>query len=77
MHLSKAAPTLLVFVPLVCLAQTQFPDSPAGHQSKARFESFNGGDSNAHREFLEKNAPSRLEHLEREMEFRRRTGGFM
>jgi CubicO group peptidase (beta-lactamase class C family) len=76
MRLSKAAPTLLVFVSLVCRAQTQFPDTPAGHQSKAWFESFNRGDTNAHREFLEKNSPSRLEHLEHEMEFRSRTGGF-
>ena len=76
MLLSKVAPTLLVFVSLVGLAQTQFPDTAAGHQSKAWLESFNRGDSNAHREFLEKSAPSRLEHLDREMEFRRRTGGF-
>jgi hypothetical protein len=76
MLLSRVALSLLVFVSLVCLAQTQFPDTPAGHQSKAWLESFNRGDTNAHREFLEKNAPSRLEHLDREMEFRRRTGGF-
>jgi D-alanyl-D-alanine carboxypeptidase len=76
MRLSKVAPALLVFASLVCLAQTEFPDTPAGHQSKAWLESFNRGDTNAHREFLEKNAPSRLAHLDREMEFRRRTGGF-
>ena len=72
----RIAPTLLVFVSLLCLAQSQFPDTAAAHQSKAWLESFNRGDTNAHREFLEKSAPSRLEHLDREMEFRRRTGGF-
>src|SRR5215469_9752791 len=76
MRLAKLAPAVLVCVSLVCLAQTQFPDTPAGHQSKAWLDSFNRGDSNAHREFLEKNSPSRLDHLDREMEFRRRTGGF-
>jgi CubicO group peptidase (beta-lactamase class C family) len=76
MRLSKVAPALLVALSLICIAQTQFPDTPAGHQCAAWLESFNRGDTNAHREFLQKNSPSRLASLDREMEFRRRTGGF-
>jgi CubicO group peptidase (beta-lactamase class C family) len=76
MGLTKFALALFVFSALICTAQTKFPNTPAGHQCAAWLESFNRGDTNAHREFLEKNSPSRLTHLEREMEFRQRTGGF-
>jgi D-alanyl-D-alanine carboxypeptidase len=76
MGLTKFAPALFVFSALICAAQTKFPNTPAGHQCAAWLESFNRGDMNAHREFLQKNSPSRLTHLEREMEFRQRTGGF-
>jgi CubicO group peptidase (beta-lactamase class C family) len=76
MRLAKLAPALLVVSALLCLAQPKFPNTPAGHQCSAWLESFNRGDTNAHREFLQKNSPSRLTHLDREMEFRRRTGGF-
>src|SRR6516162_9346953 len=75
MRLLKAAPALLLFVSLVCFAQTQFPNTPAGHQCAAWLESFNRGDANAHREFLQKNWPSRAQNVERQMEFRQRTGG--
>jgi CubicO group peptidase (beta-lactamase class C family) len=76
MRLSKFAPALLVFASFICIAQTKFPNSPAGHQCAAWLESFNRGDSNAHREFLQKNSPSRLASLDREMALRRITGGF-
>jgi len=76
MRLSKFAPALLVFTSLICFAQTQFPNTPAGHQCAAWLESFNRGDSSAHREFLQKNSPSRLSSLDREMHFRQMTGGF-
>ncbi len=76
MRFNKLALALATLSALLCIAQTNFPKTPAGRQCKAWLESFNRGDTNAHREFLEKNSPSRLTHLDREMEFRRRTGGF-
>lgn len=76
MRLLKAAPALLFFVSLLCVAQTQFPNTPAGHQCAAWLESFNRGDTNSHREFLQKNWPSRAQNVDRQMEFRQRTGGF-
>ena len=66
----------LLFVSFTCVAQTQFPDTPAGHQAAAWLESFNRGDLNAHREFMQKNFPSRAEHVDQEVGFRRMTGGF-
>jgi len=72
----KLAPALLFSLTLVCAAQTQFPDTPAGHQFAAWLESFNRGDINAHREFVEKNFPPQPSRVERQMEFRQRTGGF-
>ena len=76
MRVPKAAPALLVSVSLLCVAQSQFPNTPAGHQCAAWLESFNRGDANAHREFLQKNWPSRAQNVDRQMEFRQRTGGF-
>ena len=67
---------LLLFIAPACLAQTQFPDTPAGNQAKAWLESFNAGDAEKHKEFLRKNAPTRLDRAEREMGFRETTGGF-
>ena len=65
----------LVLVSALCLAQVEFPNTPAGHQCAAWLQSFNRGDRGAHRNFLQNNAPSRLTHLDREMELRRTTGG--
>jgi D-alanyl-D-alanine carboxypeptidase len=67
---------LLLFSSIFCTAQTQPPDTPAGHQCAAWLESFDRGDENAYREFLEKNYPDRAKDLGRDMDFRRRTGGF-
>jgi|SRR5579859_1838341 len=67
---------LVCFVSATCFAQTQFPDTPAGHQAAAWLAVFNRGDKDAFREFLQKNFPSRLERLEGAMEFRQATGGF-
>ena len=75
MRLSKLASALLLSISLVCIAQTKFPNTPAGRQCAAWLESFNRGDINAHREFLEKNFPPQPSRLERQMEFRQRTGG--
>ncbi len=70
-----AAAVLLVIAP-ACYAQTQFPDTPAGNQAKAWLEVFNAGDAEKHKEFLRKNAPSRLDRADREIGFRAMTGGF-
>jgi len=76
MRLPKLASSLLLAISLVCVAQTQFPNTPVGHQFAGWLESFNRGDANLHREFLQKNSPSRISSLDREMSFRQRTGGF-
>jgi len=55
---------------------TQFPDTPAGRQAAAWLEAFNKGDLARYRDFLEKNFPSRVGQLDREMGFRQMTGGF-
>jgi CubicO group peptidase (beta-lactamase class C family) len=76
MRFPKLVFALLVSVSVVCPAQTKFPNTPAGHQFAGWLESFNRGDANLHREFLQKNSPSRISSLDREMSFRQRTGGF-
>jgi D-alanyl-D-alanine carboxypeptidase len=73
---SLLAAAVLLFIAPACLAQTQFPDTPAGNQAKAWLEVFNDGDAEKHKEFLRKNAPSRLERADREMGLREMTGGF-
>ena len=67
---SLIAVAVLLFAAPACFAQTQFPDTPAGKQAKAWLEVFNAGDAEKHKEFLRKNAPSRLERAEREMSLR-------
>jgi D-alanyl-D-alanine carboxypeptidase len=76
MRLSTLAVTSVLISSVVCVGQAQLPDTAAGHQCAAWLESFNRGDANAHREFLQKNYPSALPRLDRQMEFRQRTGGF-
>ena len=67
---------ILLFIAPVCLAQTQFPDTPAGKQAKAWLEVFNAGDAEKHKEFLQKNAPTRLDRADRDMGLRAITAGF-
>ncbi|HVN19370.1 MAG TPA: serine hydrolase domain-containing protein [Dongiaceae bacterium] len=76
MRISKLSPALVLFVSSFCIAQIQIPNTPAGHQCGAWLESFNRGDTDAHREFLQKNYPLAVSRLNRQMEFRQRTGGF-
>jgi D-alanyl-D-alanine carboxypeptidase len=76
MRFPRFAPALVLFLSLLSFAQPQFPKTPAGHQCAAWLESFNRGDANAHREFLQKNYPSALPRLDRQMQFRQMTGGF-
>ncbi len=70
-----AAAILLVVAP-ACLAQTQFPNTPAGNQTKAWMEAFNAGDIEKYREFYRKNFPARVERAARAMELRQENGGF-
>lgn len=67
---------VLLFIAPACLAQTPFPDTPAGNQAKAWLDVFNAGDAEKHKEFLRKNAPTRLDRAEREMGLRELSGGF-
>ena len=66
---------LLCVVP-TCQAQTEFPNTPAGNQARVWLDSFNAGNAEKHKEFLRKNAPSRLERADREMGLREMSGGF-
>jgi D-alanyl-D-alanine carboxypeptidase len=59
-----------------CSAQTQLPDTPAARQCAAWLETFNRGARDNYRDFLQKNFPSRLQDLERDLSFRDMTGGF-
>lgn len=67
---------LLLFIAPACLAQTQFPDTPAGNQAKGWLEVFNAGDAEKHKEFIRKHAPGRLERFDRELQLRAMSGGF-
>ena len=70
------AAAVLLFVTPACLAQAQLPDTAAGNQARAWLEVFNAGDAEKQREFLRKNAPSRLDRADREIGLREMTGGF-
>ncbi|MGA8621592.1 MAG: serine hydrolase domain-containing protein [Candidatus Sulfotelmatobacter sp.] len=61
---------------VICRAQVQLPDTPAARQCAAWLQAFNRGDREAYRDFLQKNFPSRAEHLDQDLDFRERTGGF-
>ena len=67
---------LLLLCGVFCGAQAQLPDTPAAHQFSAWLATFNRGDREALRDFLQKNYPSGLERLDRDMDFREMTGGF-
>jgi D-alanyl-D-alanine carboxypeptidase len=66
----------LLLLAVTCLAQVQLPDTPAARQSAAWLSAFDGNDREAYRKFLESNFPSRAEEVDREWDFRQRTGGF-
>ena len=76
MRFAKSVYLILLAFSLTCVAQTQFPDTPAGHQCAAWLENFNRGDLAALQAFYEKNFPSRAKELDRVMSFRKMTGGF-
>jgi D-alanyl-D-alanine carboxypeptidase len=60
----------------VCVAQSQVPDTPAGHQFSAWLAAFNGGDRTALRQFFEKNYPSGVANIAEQFDLRDQTGGF-
>jgi len=67
---------LLFLIAPACLAQTQFPETPAGNQTKAWVDAFNAGELEKYREFYRKNFPARVERSARAMELRQENGGF-
>lgn len=76
--MKKIASLFLLFIATcvaVC-AQSSPQDSPAAKRFQAWLAAFNSGDRATLQQFLEKNRPSGLEHLDDELEFRQRTGGF-
>ena len=60
---------------LACQAQTQFPDTPSGNQTKAWLAAFNAGDPQKYKEFVQANFPSRAERADQDVGFREATGG--
>lgn len=70
------AAILLLFIAPACLAQTQFPDTPAGNQTKGWMEAFNAGDIEKYREFYRKNFPARVGRAAGAMQLRQDNGGF-
>jgi len=73
----RAAVSLAVFI-LVLSApvRAQLPDTPAARQFSAWLGAFNGADRAALLKFLESNFPTRAASVDRDLDFRARTGGF-
>jgi D-alanyl-D-alanine carboxypeptidase len=73
-----AALLLLTFLFITprCWAQAQFPDTPAGNQTRAWLDAFNAADLDKYKEFLSKNFPSHLDRAQGDMRFRQASGGF-
>jgi D-alanyl-D-alanine carboxypeptidase len=67
---------LLLSLSVAGVAQVQLPDTPTGRQMGAWLQAFDGGDRAAFLAFLEKNYPSRAKNVDRDMDFRKMTGGF-
>jgi hypothetical protein len=67
---------LVLFQAILCFAQTQFPNTPAGHQATVWLQAFNSGDREQLHDFRQKNLPDRAQHMDEEMRFRAVTGGF-
>ena len=67
---------LLLALSMPGLAQVQLPNTPAARQMGAWLQAFDGGDRAAFLAFLEKNYPSRATNVDRDMDFRKMTGGF-
>jgi CubicO group peptidase (beta-lactamase class C family) len=76
MRLILASLLFFLFVYPTCSGQTQFPDTPAGHQAAGWLEAFNSGSLERYREFLQKNFPARVATVEQRFRFRLMSGGF-
>ena len=76
--MNKTAWLCAVLMVTAGLACAQAPSSmpAAEQQAKGWLAAFNSGDRAAFKEFLEKNRPSGVEHLDGLMGFRAQTGGF-
>jgi CubicO group peptidase (beta-lactamase class C family) len=74
-QLSLLVISFLLLAP-ACAAQTQFPETPAGNQTKNFLDAFNSGDTEKYRAFLSKEFPTRVQKAERDMEFREEIGGY-
>jgi D-alanyl-D-alanine carboxypeptidase len=61
---------------LLWAAEPQIPDKPSARQAVAYLKALNDGDRAGLKEFLEKNYPGRAGAVDRQLDFRRRTGGF-
>jgi len=57
-------------------ARSQLPGTPAAHQFSAWLKAFDNGDRARFLEFLDGNFPSHKGSIDRDMDFRDRTGGF-
>jgi D-alanyl-D-alanine carboxypeptidase len=57
-------------------AQPQLPDTPAGRQFSAWLQVWDGSSRDAYRDFLTSHFPTHLQMLDRDWDFRQRTGGF-
>jgi CubicO group peptidase (beta-lactamase class C family) len=75
-HCAFVAAFLLLLLVPACNAQTNYPDTPAGNQTKALLDAFNAGDIAKYKEFLTKNFPDRVQRADQDMGFRQMTGGF-
>src|ERR1041384_3859867 len=66
-----------IFIVPACLAQTEFPNTPAANQAKAWLEVFNAGDADKYKEFVRNNFPASMQQrADRDAQFREMTGGF-
>lgn len=72
----RAAIAALALTAFVWAAAPKLPDTPAGRQFSAWLDAFNSGNRETYRRFLESSMPQRLKDLDREMDFRERSGGF-
>ena len=78
-HTTRAALLLVVslFIVPACLAQTEFPNTPAANQAKAWLDAFNAGDVDKYKEFVRNNFSANLQQrADRDTQFREMTGGF-
>lgn len=67
---------LLLAGVLLAAQQVQVPDTPAAHQFSAWLAAFNSGNRNVLQQFLDRNFPSQVRDLDRDLMFRQQTGGF-